>query len=70
MRITPDATGESPVTSNIRLLGGSGTDHGKTMLVVAREGTFQRTVIFKYPGKTALSEFSTFRKKEDMKQNR
>ena len=70
MRITPDATSESPLTPNIRLLGGSGTDHGNNMLVVAREGIFQTRVTFKYPGKTTLSEFSTFREKEDMKHNR
>ena len=51
MRIEPFVTRDGPITPTIQLWRGTGTNHGKNMLVVAREYIFQRTVIFKYPGK-------------------
>ena len=70
MKTAPFETGERPATLNIRLWEGTGSKHGENMLVVAREGIFQRIVIFEYPGKPALSELPTFKEKEDSKKNR
>ena len=70
MKTTPFETSQRPITPNIRVRESTSSEHGKNMPVVAREGVFQSTVMFKYTGKSTLSELPTFKEKEDGRNNR